>query len=306
MQFWKSSSALFALLTIATTSLAADPMATIPLWPGTPPGPMGESGEEHDTTTAKENMVAGKRVIRTGFVSKPTIAVYRPTASLNTGAAIIVCPGGGYRILAMDLEGTEVCEWLNSIGVTGILLKYRVPSAPDDKTHVGPLNDAQRAMGIVRQHATDWRIDPKRIGVLGFSAGGHLAAALSNNYENRGYDPIDAADHESCKPDFTVLVYPGLVVSKENDSLGPELKVTKDTPPTCIVMASDDPIRVENALVYAMALRKAKVPMDVHIYTRGGHGYGMRLQKNLPVTTWPERVSDWMNASSLLKPVPSN
>jgi acetyl esterase/lipase len=305
MHFSKFAGALFALLTTATSCMAGEP-ATMLLWPQTPPGPLGEMGEERDTTTAKENMVAGKRVIRTGFVSKPAIAVYRPAPSIDTGAAVMVCPGGGYKILAMDLEGTEVCDWLNSIGVTGILLKYRVPSAPDDKAHVGPLNDAQRAMGIIRQHAAEWKLDPKRIGVLGFSAGGHLAAALSNNNEKRSYSLIDSADSLNCRPDFTVLIYPGLMVSKDNDSLGTELKVTGNTPPSCIVMASDDPIHVENALVYAMALRKAKVPMDVHIYAKGGHGYGMRLQKNLPVTTWPDRVADWMRAGNWLRPPASN
>jgi acetyl esterase/lipase len=306
MQLSKYRFALLALLAIATTSFAGEPITTIPLWPGTPPGPKGEASQEHDTTTAKENMVAGKRVIRTGFVSKPSIAVYRPSPSLDIGAAVMVCPGGGYRILAMDLEGTEVCDWLNSIGVTGILLKYRVPPAPDDKAHIGPLDDAQRAMGIVRQHAAEWKIDPKRVGVLGFSAGGHLAAALSNNNEKRSYEPIDSADTQSCRPDFAVLIYPGLIVSKGSDSLGPEIKITSSTPPTCIAMASDDPIGVENALVYAMALRKAKVPMDLHIYTKGGHGYGMRPQKNLPVTTWPDRVADWMRAGNWLKPAAAN
>ena len=305
MNFSKPIGVVYALITITTTCIAGEPI-TMAIWPGTPPGPRGELGEEHDTTTAKENMVAGKRVIRTGFVSKPNIAVYRPAAAIDTGAAVMVCPGGGYKILAMDLEGTEVCDWLNSIGVTGILLKYRVPSAPDDKSHFGPLNDAQRAMGIIRKHAAEWKLDPNRIGVLGFSAGGHLAAALSNNNEKRNYDPIDSSDSQRCRPDFTVLIYPGLMVSKDNDSLGPEIKVTSQTPPTCIVMAADDPIRVENALVYAMALRKAKIPMDLHVYTKGGHGYGMRLQKNLLVTTWPDRVADWMRAGDWLKPHVSN
>src|SRR5437588_330394 len=159
-------------------SAAGEPAKVIELWPKGAPGEKGDIGEEHDTTKANGELIAGRRVIRLGNVSKPTIAIYRPAAEKETGAAVMVCPGGGYNILAMDLEGTEVCDWLNSIGVTGVLLKYRVPKRPGDEGHAGPLQDAQRALGLVRHRAKEWGIDPKRIGVLGFSAGGHLAASL--------------------------------------------------------------------------------------------------------------------------------
>ena len=282
-------------------SRASEPLKTLELWPGMPPGGPAEPGEEHDVTGPKDNVVAGRPVVRLGNVSKPTITVYKPAADRDTGAALLVCPGGAYRILASDLEGTEVCAWLNSIGVTGVLLKYRVPGRPGETGHPGPLQDAQRALGLVRHNAGDWKIDPKRIGVLGFSAGGHLAASLSNNYQERNYPKVDEADSASCRPDFTVLVYPAyLTLAKEGDQLAPELKVSGDTSPTFISIAADDPVRVENAMYYALALRKAKVPLELHVYTAGGHGYGLRPQSNLPVTSWPERLADWMRSRSLL------
>ena len=282
-------------------SHASDPLKTIELWPAIPPGGPAEPGEERDVTGPKDNVVAGRPVVRLGNVSKPTITVYKPAADRDTGAALLVCPGGAYRILASDLEGTEVCAWLNSIGVTGILLKYRVPGRPGETGHPGPLQDAQRALGLIRHNAGDWKIDPKRIGVLGFSAGGHLAASLSNNYQERNYPKVDEADSASCRPDFTVLVYPAyLTLAKGGDQLAPEMKVSGDTSPTFISIAADDPVRVENAMYYALALRKAKVPLELHVYTAGGHGYGLRPQANLPVTSWPERLADWMRSRSLL------
>ena len=244
------------------TALADKPLEPIALWPQAAPGDKGDIGEEKDMTGPKDGLVAGKRVIRLGNVSKPTITVYPAPRDKNTGAAVLICPGGGYSILAMDLEGTEVCEWLNSIGVTGVLLKYRVPSRKDRERYAAPLQDAQRALGLVRQRASEWGIDPRRIGILGFSAGGHLAAALSNNYEKRTYESIDSADQVSCRPDFTLLIYPAyLTVEKEGDKLAPELPVTAQTPPTFLLQTEDDGIRVETSLFYYLALKKAKVPV---------------------------------------------
>lgn len=275
-------------------NFAAEPAKVIELWNGTAPGDKGDIGEEADTTKPTDRPVAGKPVIRLGHVSKPTISIYRPSSAKATEAAVLVCPGGAYQILAMDLEGTEVCDWLNSIGVTGVLLKYRVPKRAGLEKHTAALQDAQRAMGIVRSHAKDWNIDPKRIGVLGFSAGGHLAAALSNNYDERTYPKVDDADAVSCRPDFAVLIYPGyLVVKEENNRIAPELKITSNTPPTFLAMAADDPVRVENALFYGAALQNAKVSFELHVYPTGGHGYGLRPTKD-PVTTWPQRAADWL------------
>jgi acetyl esterase/lipase len=291
------------LLVLPESSRASVPAKVVDLWSGKPPGEMDNLGPEHDTTKADGRAVAGKRVTRLTNVTKPSISIYPAPKRKNTGAAVIVCPGGGYSILASDLEGSEVCEWLNSLGITGVLLKYRVPKNTNDNAHIGPLMDAQRALGWVRHHAEDWKIDPKRIGIMGFSAGGHLSANLSNNYEKRSYAPVDEADQESCRPDFALLIYPGAMLeSKESEKLIPELKVSNQTPQTFIVMAADDPVRPENALAYTLALKKAKVPVELHIYPKGGHGYGPRRQKDLAVTTWPDRAADWLRFQGIIKP----
>ncbi|HVV72738.1 MAG TPA: alpha/beta hydrolase, partial [Verrucomicrobiae bacterium] len=193
---------LLVLLPVVACAAAGDPQV-LPLWPGTVPGEKGAIGEERDMTTAKDGLVGGKPVIRLGNVTAPTLSVYRPDSAKANGTAVIVCPGGGYHILAMDLEGTEVCEWLNSIGVTGILLKYRVPSRDGLAKHTAALQDAQRAVGVVRSHAKDWNVEPNKIGILGFSAGGHLAALASSDFASRTYPAQDAADALSCRPDFT-------------------------------------------------------------------------------------------------------
>jgi hypothetical protein len=215
-----------ALSVFVVLSLPAAPRVPQPIWPHGAPEPANTTGTEHDTTKATDNRVAGRPVIRTGDVSNPTLAFYPAPKPNASGATVVVFPGGAYRILALDLEGTEVCEWLNSIGVNAVLVKYRVPQPEGVARYQEPLQDAQRAMGIVRAHSTEWNIDSHHVGVLGFSAGGHLAAALSTNYEKRTYDPIDAADQQSCKPDFTVLVYPGYLVSPaEGPQLSSELVV---------------------------------------------------------------------------------
>jgi len=281
---------------------AAQTPKVIELWPGAAPGDKGALGEEHDTTKPTDGLVAGKPVVRLGNVSKPTLILYRPAAGKDTGVAVMVCPGGGYSILAMDLEGTEICQWLNSLGITGALLKYRVPSRPGLEKHVAALQDAQRALGLLRHQAGAYGIDPKRIGVLGFSAGGHLAAVLSNTDDHRTYPPIDAADAVNCRPDFAVLIYPAyLTVKEKNDKIAPELTITSNTPPTFIAMAEDDPVRVETGLFYAAALRKAKVPFELHIYPTGGHGYGLRPTRDL-VTTWPQRAAEWLRSQGWLSP----
>jgi acetyl esterase/lipase len=292
---------LLAALLVSSRAIASEPSKIIELWPNGAPGEKGGIGEERDTTKPTDNLIAGKALIRLGNVSKPTLHIFRPSADKDTGAAVLVCPGGGYHILAWDLEGTEVCDWLNSIGVRGILLKYRVPKRTDRERHAAPLEDAQRALGLMRHHAKDWGIDPQRIGVLGFSAGGHLAAALSNSRDERTYPQVDDADKVGCRPDFTVLIYPGyLTVKEEGDKVAPELKVTAETPPTFLVMAQDDSVRVENALFYYLALKNAKVPAELHVYPTGGHGYGLRRTEHY-VTTWPDRVADWMRSRGLLK-----
>ncbi len=274
-------------------------LTTIPLWPHDAPGAPANPAPEGNTTTATDRIVAGKPVIRIGNVSSPTLTDY-PPKSANSGAAIVVFPGGSYKVLAIDLEGTEVCDWLNSAGVTCVLVKYRVPGTGPYPKSDAALQDAQRAVGIVRQHAAEWHIDPKRIGVLGFSAGAHLAVAVSTHYDKRLYEPIDAADQLSCRPDFAAIIYPGYLALADSDfAPNADINPTADTPPTFIVQAEDDPVHVENAAVYFLQLKKAKVPAELHIYAEGGHGYGLR-KTALPITTWPQTAEVWLHTIGVL------
>ncbi len=272
----------------------------VPIWPGAAPDAQPVAGPEIAPTVGKESLVAGRPWVKVGQVSQPTMTVYSPKGK-NTGAAVVVFPGGGYWILAIDLEGTEVCDWLTSKGITCVLLKYRVPGE-GLKPRSGPypdspmaLEDAQRTMGLVRFHAAEWHIDPHRIGVLGFSAGGHLVAAISTHFEQRLYPAVDAADKESCRPDFAVALYPGaLALNPATLELNPNIPVTSQTPPTFLLQAEDDPLaHVENSLVYYAALKKAGVPVEMHLYAHGGHGFGLR-RTDLPITAWPQLVETWL------------
>jgi acetyl esterase/lipase len=273
---------VFAIFLLTTIAMAAD-LRTIPLQPA------GSSsinpGSEHDATTASDKLVAGKPVTRLTNVSDPTLTFYPAPAANNPGAAVIVFPGGGYQILALDLEGSEICEWLNSIGVNAALVKYRVPPAPDAPRYAAPLIDAQHALAVVRSHATEWHIDPHRIGVIGFSAGGHLAALVSNS------DP---------RPDFALLIYPAyLTPETDRTVLAREFTVSAQTPPTFLVQTEDDPIHVENSLVYYGALTKQKAAAEMHLFATGGHGYGLR-QTAEPVTQWPKLAEAWLGARGFL------
>ncbi len=276
---------------------------TLALWPNGAPGAPANPGPEIDTTTAKDNRIAGKPLIRLGNVSAPTLTLY-PAKGNNTGAAVVVFPGGGYRILAIDLEGTEVCDWLNSAGINCVLVKYRVPDSGPYPKSSAALQDAQRALGLVRFHAAEWHIDPHRIGVLGFSAGAHLAAALSTHFDERLYEPADAADQLACRPDFAVIVYPGyLAIAEQSFAPNADIHPTGQTPPSFVLQAEDDPVHVENASVYFMALKNAKVPAELHIYAEGGHGYGLR-RTELPITAWPHLVETWLRTIHIL-PAPA-
>jgi acetyl esterase/lipase len=289
------------------TSLAANPsgwppasdILTLPVWPGVAPGASDDAPAEPETTTANDFLVAGRPVVLVSNVFSPTLTLYPPKGH-NTGAAVVVFPGGGYRVLAIDLEGTEACDWLSSIGITCLLLKYRVPASGPYPKSPAALQDAQRALGLIRQHAVEWQIDPERIGVLGFSAGAHLAAALSTNFDRRLYSPADSADQISCRPDFAVIVYPGyLAVEEKNFAPNPEIRPADTTPPQFIVQTEDDPVHVENAMVYFNALKSAKVPAELHIYAEGGHAYGMRPCA-LPISTWPQSAETWLHTIKVL------
>jgi acetyl esterase/lipase len=289
----------------------------IEIWPGTVPAAQAGSGPE-DEATVRENSVAGRPWTAVGNVARPTITVYSPKAD-NTGAAVIVFPGGGYTILAIDLEGTEVCDWLVSKGVTCVLLKYRVPGmggypkpARHPKSGHYPdsaiaLVDAQRAIGLVRARAAEWRVDPHKIGVLGFSAGGHLVAATSTHFQKRLYKPVDAADSSSCRPDFAVALYPGhLALDPKAPALNADIRVTSQTPPTFLLHAEDDPVDpVEHSLVYYAALRRAKVGVEMHLYPTGGHAFGLRPTEQR-ITHWPALVETWLAAIGMIDANPAS
>lgn len=252
-------------------------------------------------------------------VSQPTMTVYAPMGH-NTGVAMLVFPGGGYQTLAMNGEGTEICDWLTSHGITCVLLKYRVPgSGPwwDQANHrrVYPkvqtaLEDAQRTLGLVRLHAAQLNVDPHKIGVIGFSAGGHLVAAISTHFAKRTYPLVDAADKESCRPDFAIVVYPGHLWAHEDENratrdethldLRPDIHVTKDTPPTFLLQAENDHVDgVEQSLAYYVALQAAGVPTEMHLYAQGGHAFGLWL-KNMPISQWPQLVETWLGTIGII------
>lgn len=278
----------------------------LPLWPGSPPDRFITAGAESMRTKA-DAPVGGRSWLAVERVSEPTLTLYRP-AGANTGAAVVVYPGGGFWILAMDLEGTEVCDWLTARGITCVLVKYRVPG--DDhqqRSRTGPypksavaLEDAQRAIALTRFHAREWGIDPHRIGVLGFSAGGYLVAATST--QPRIYQPVDAADGVSVRPDFALALYPGHLWTDEHRFvLDPSVPVGAGTPPTFIVQNEDDPVDdVSNSLVYFRALQAHRVPAELHIYAHGGHGFGLRPDPAKPATAWPALAERWLRTIGMI------
>jgi acetyl esterase/lipase len=268
--------------------------AQLRIWPGAVPDVHPLPGPEYVTTVT--NLVAGKKWAAVVNVSQPTLTVYSPKEN-NTGVAVVVFPGGGYNCLAIDLEGTEICDWLTSRGITAVLSKYRAPTPKVGRYRESPLalQDAQRTVGLVRFHAAEWHIEPRKIGVIGFSAGGHLVTAVSTHFEKRSYAAVDAADKESCRPDFAIALYPGhLWDDDKNLQLNPNVPVTRNTPPTFLLQAENDPVdNVNNSLAYYMALKQAKVPVELHLYAEGGHAYGLRRTK-FPITEWPELVEKWL------------
>jgi len=271
----------------------------VAIWPGTAPD--AQFGPLPNTETMPETGEVDN-------VSRPTMTVYSPKGR-NTGAAVVVFPGGGYQVLAIDLEGTEVCDWLTSKGITCVLLKYRVPfTGPhhDDRCNcqMNPkapmaLEDAQRTVGLVRYHAAEYHVDPHKIGVLGFSAGGHLSADVSTHFDRRLYPAVDAADQVSCRPDFAVVLYPGHLWVRKF-ALNPDVPVTRRTPPTFLLQAENDPVdSINNSLVYYIALKNAGVPVEMHLYAEGKHAFGLRRTK-FPITRWPELVETWLGTIGMI------
>lgn len=274
---------LFALFSLAAAPIETpEPTERIALWPDRP------------LLEKSDDEVKYSNIIRITKVNRPAIEFYKAPDAKPNAPAIVIFPGGGYNVLAYDLEGTEIAEWLNSLGIHAIIVKYTVPGNQREAA----LKDAQRAMGIVRSQAKEWGINPNKIGVLGFSAGGHLAANLSTNYEKRNYELIDEADKLSCRPDFTVLIYPAYIYREDDKrQSAPEIKVDAKTPPAFIVQTLDDRRLVDSAFNYTRDLKDAKIDAELHLYAKGGHGYGMRPSEN-PISGWPILCADWLKRTT--------
>lgn len=297
---------LVVILSSFGSLCAAEPLV-VDLWPGKAPGDVGIAGEEKFfelKVGGKLYEVGGKPTKWKTNVTKPTLTVYPAPQDNNTGVTMLICPGGGYHNLGWDVEGEEVAAWLNSIGMTGIILKYRCPRREGDVKGVpplGPVKDAQRAISLVRSKAQEWGINPQKIGMVGFSAGGHLVGAVATNFEQRTYEPIDDIDKISCRPDFAVILYSGYFKVSEPDGLSPTIRVTPAAPPLFIVHATDDKISdVDHSVTMYLAMKRAGVPAELHVYASGGHGFGVR-QVGHPCETWTVRCTDWLRNRGILE-----
>jgi acetyl esterase/lipase len=286
---------------VTCTAFAADPLV-VDLWPGKAPGDVGISGQESSRVYQSALIGAPTKLITN--VTRPTLTIYQPAKEKNTGTAMLICPGGGYHDLFWELEGEEVAAWLNSVGMTGIILKYRCPRRPGDvrgEPPLGPQIDAQRAVSLVRSRATEWGIDPKRIGMVGFSAGGHLAVATATNFEKRLYDPIDAIDEASCRPDFAIGCYSGYLKVKDKDEIPPGFRIPAGTPPILLAHSSDDKIsNADNSVIMYLALKRAGILTELHVYATGDHDFGVRQNEKLP-SSWTQLCIRWLRSLGLLK-----
>lgn len=278
----------------------AEPQWTVNVWPGTAPGESGDMAAETEQPRRPDEAKPVKRITN---VSVPTLSVYVPQDVPANGAAVIICPGGGYNILAYDKEGTEVAEWLNSIGVTGIVLKYRVPRRSETMPQIAPLQDVQRSVRLVRHNAEKWSVDPERLGVLGFSAGGHLTVMAGSHYAVRTYDPFDTVDRLSARPDFLIPIYAAYLTEEEKgEQLCDYLRLGAQTPPMFLAVAYNDKERAVAAARLFIALKEVGVNAELHVYSGGGHGFGLRPSR-YPAHTWPDRCADWLRINGWLNPV---
>ncbi|WP_395716170.1 alpha/beta hydrolase [Prosthecobacter sp.] len=282
-----------ALLFVSTSVFAAEPIV-VKLWPGGAPEKPGVKIEAEKEIPKKN----ADDVMRITNVTDPMITVFKPEKP--NGTAVLVCPGGGYGILAYEHEGSQVCDFLTKHGVTGILLKYRVPKRDPKDPGREALQDAQRAMGIIRHRAAEWGLKPDRIGILGFSAGGHLTVMTTLHANKRTYTTDPALDVDDATPNFAIPVYPAYLVSKEEPGkLLPGYEVTAKSPPMCLIHAGDDPWPATASALLYLEYKKLNIPCELHIYAKGGHGFGMR-QSGGPVNDWPNRVAEWMKSMSYI------
>jgi acetyl esterase/lipase len=298
------------LIIASLGAFAAENPIIVQLWVGTPPEePIGIGPERirmSPKLDRKQVEVTESTRLITG-VTNPTITIYRAPADKANGTAMLICPGGGYWDLYWQLEGEEVAAWLNSVGITGVILKYRVPRRPDEpkgEPARRPLQDAQRAISLVRSRAGDWAIDPERIGIVGFSAGGHLAAATATSFEKRTYAPIDGIDKISCRPDFAIPVYSGYLKAKDKNELAALARIPTNAPPFFIVHGGDDIIsEPEGSVFLYLALKRAGVPAELHIYAGAAHDFGVRKTEH-PYSTWTDSCVHWLRQYGFLGQTP--
>jgi acetyl esterase/lipase len=305
---FKSIMSLVIAVSVAWPAVGANKPVVVEIWPGKAPEESGDIGEETvrmspELDRKQVEVTESTRLVTN--VTRPTLTIYRPAKDKDTGTAILICPGGGYWNLYWQLEGEEVAAWLNSIGVTGIILKYRVPRRPDEvkgEPARRPLQDAQRAVRLVRSNAGEWGIKPQQIGMVGFSAGGHLAIATATSFDQRTYEPVDDLDKISCRPDFAIGVYSGYLKAKDKDEIAAGLRIPAGTPPIFLAHGGDDIISPpEHSVLMYLALKKAGVPAELHIYATAAHDFGVRASHH-PCSTWTQACTTWLQYQGFLKP----
>ncbi len=292
---------------VTCPAVGAEKPLVVEVWPGKAPEEPGTIGAEMVRMSPKLDhkqveVMESTRLVTN--VTKPTLTIYRPAKDKDTGTAVLICPGGGYWDLYWQLEGEEVAAWLNSIGVTGIILKYRVPRRPDEikgEPARRPLQDAQRAVRLVRSKARDWGIQPQQIGMVGFSAGGHLAIAAATSFKKKTYQPVDDLDKTSCRPDFAIAAYSGYLKAKDKDEVAPGLSIPAGTPPIFLVHGGADIISPpEHSVLFYLALRKAGVPAELHVCATAAHDFGVRPVDH-PCSTWTQACANWLRHQGFLK-----
>ena len=298
----------FTLMVVPFPAIRADQPLVVEIWPDDAPDEPGNIGPERTRMSPeldRKQVEVTESTKMVTDVTTPTITIFRPAVEQDTGTAMLICPGGGYWNLYWELEGEEVAAWLNAHGITGIILKYRVPRRPNEpKSEPArrPLQDAQRAVSLVRSKSEEWGIQRNRIGIVGFSAGGHLAISTATSFERRSYEPLDVVDQTSCRPDFAVAVYSGYLKAKEKDELAPGLQVPAETPPIFLAHGGDDIISSpEHSVFMYLALKRAGVPAELHVYASTAHDFGVRKTDH-PYSTWTESCIKWLKSQHMLEP----
>ncbi|TCN25095.1 alpha/beta hydrolase [Mesobacillus foraminis] len=287
------------------------------LWDGAAPGSENVELTQQIIERSKDPKVLDRAIVG---ISKPSIIPFFPAKGKANGTAVLIMPGGGYERVVFDKEGYDIAQWLNSKGVTAFVLKYRLPAEGHDQGHLAPLQDAQRAMRLIRENASEWGINADSLGVLGLSAGGHLASTLGTKYDEEVYKATSKTDQQSARPDFMILNYPVISMDEEITHAGSrknllgaqpsdemaklfssELNVDQDTPPAFIVHANDDTgVPSKNSVLFYQALNEANVEAEMHIFRKGGHGFGIRLAEG-PISLWTELAEEWMEASGFME-----